>query len=183
MQWMVLDPLVRTDYGRQEPWLTVLYQLYTELDASISLSTFVSRLLISALEATQRQPLDYSLLSTLRATSISDLGDIDLNNAILPDLLKELRLEVTIWEPLNLEWCLPSGPDPFTSQFDLQLDHGIIKRIRPPPEAYGALQDTIRLLMQRAPSCYTSDPYNEYPTQLTAQTPTSNTPSLLGRRW
>ena len=100
------------------------------------MSTFVSRLLIPALEATQRQPSDYSLISTLRSTPISDLGSTDLNESILPDLLHELRLNATIWTPVDLTWCAPVGQDYHTAQFHLQLDHGTIKRIRPPWEAH-----------------------------------------------
>lgn len=125
-----LAPLVRTEYGQLGPWLMALYQLYSEVDTAISLSTFVSRLLIPALEETQRQPSDYSLISTLRATPISDLGMIDLNEFILPNLLLELRLNVTIWIPIDLAWCTPDGLDPHTAQFHLQLDHGTIKRVK-----------------------------------------------------
>lgn len=110
---IALAPLVRTDYGQQESWLLVLYQLYSAVDATINLSsTFVSRLLIP-----QRQPSDYTLLSTLCATSNSDLGIIELNVAALPALLLELRLNVFIWTPLNLEWCLPDGLNTLTTQF------------------------------------------------------------------
>jgi hypothetical protein len=147
---VTLTPLIRTNYGQLESWLLVLYQLYRDIDATISLSTFVSRLLVPALEATQCQPSDYSLLSTLCTTSISDLGILELNEATLPEQLLGLRLEASMWRPLNLEWSILDGRDPLTAQFRLQLSHGTIKRIMPPLGAYRVLQDIVRLSMQRA---------------------------------
>ncbi len=83
-------PMVKIDYGQQYYWLPVLFQLYSEVDHTISISAFVTRILLPALEAIQQHPADHALIHTLRSTSISDLGVLDLNELTLPLLLSEL---------------------------------------------------------------------------------------------
>jgi hypothetical protein len=57
---------------------------------------------------------------------------------------------VTIWEPIDSEWCLPRSTDPAASQFHLQLDHGTITRIAPLLDMHRALQNDVRSAIQRA---------------------------------
>jgi hypothetical protein len=70
--------------------------------------------------------------------------------ATLPDLLNELRLNVTIWEPLDPDWCFTNGSDLFQTALHLQLNHGIISRMRPPLDDYQILQESVRIAMERA---------------------------------
>ncbi len=86
---------MRRDYGQQEPWLTVLYQMYREVDDMIGLTTFVTRLLIPTLDAIQQQLEDYSLLHVLGSSLVSELRELELNVNTLPNLFRELQLSTT----------------------------------------------------------------------------------------
>jgi hypothetical protein len=88
--------MIRMDYGPKDTWQMVLYQLYKDVDNTVSLTNFVARLLIPALKALQHQCEDYALLHVLRTTPVSELSTIALNVSTLPQLLQALRLSVSL---------------------------------------------------------------------------------------
>ncbi len=74
------------------------------------LSTFVQRTLLPVLESTQQCPEDLCLLRTLRSTPVSYLGRIAYNDDTIRDVLVGLRLQFTIWEPLDENWRRTTRP-------------------------------------------------------------------------
>jgi hypothetical protein len=112
--------------------------------SAVHLSTFVQIILLLVLEATQQCLEDLCLLCTLRSTPVSYIiGRIAYNEGTIPDLLVGFRLQVTIWDPLDENWCRTANSF-LCASIHLQVAHGEMTWIYPDMQHHCELRTRVQ---------------------------------------